>query len=400
LFREYIVAGSRLAESGTIESPLILGARDGRPSAIMPPAYVALVAGLYRVLGTESAAATALLQAINAAAVSIAVVFVFLIAAELGGRAAGWGAAVLTAANPLLWQGTALVWDTCLFVLGVSLTVWLTIRLSRERPRWHHSMGFGLWLGGLALLNPALTSAYPLLVLWMLTRSGNWSGRTLASGVATAVLGWALVITPWTVRDYVHSGGWAYVRGGLGLELWLGVCPEAEAGVDRVYQRRFPRDNPAEQERLLELGEWGYVRQCGRDARAAISSDPGRYARLCAARAVDFWLGTVFSQSPPGKGGWPEGLTRFATSLYLGGEVVLIMLALVVAGRADKQIVWLLGIVACFSLAYCATHFQVRYRAPIEPIMAIIVALLVRAAVNLWRGSGERGFGAAGQVSE
>ena len=42
-YREYVLAGERLARHGTLVSPLILEDTDQAPSALLPPAYAALV---------------------------------------------------------------------------------------------------------------------------------------------------------------------------------------------------------------------------------------------------------------------------------------------------------------------------------------------------------------------
>lgn len=200
-YAEYVMAGARLLEYGTLTSPLILEDADHGPSAVMPPGYAALVASVYGLLGTETSAASFVLYAINALATSLCVVCAFFMARELGGEVAAWLAALVVAVNPTLIGFTSFFWDTNLFCLGVALAALLSLRLA-DKPvgaaRW---LCFGLYLGALALLNPALTVAYPFLVLWPLTKSHGWRIKPLLRGIALTVLGWILVIAPWTVRN-------------------------------------------------------------------------------------------------------------------------------------------------------------------------------------------------------
>lgn len=387
-YREYVMAGQRLLRHGTITSPLILEDVDARPSALMPPAYVALVAGVYAALGVESRSATLALQLINAGATSLAVVFVFLIALELAGRRAAWIAALWAAINPTLIGFTDYIWDTSLFGLGVVLAVWFAAGLvkfevrsskfeeaTRDMPSSRRWLIFGAYLGLLALLNPALTLTYPLLVLWPFIRSGA-KLRRAAKIVALTVLGWAVILTPWTVRNYVHFDNLIYVRGGLGMELWLGSCPEADAQGAPVFQAQFPLNNLAIQEHVVRVGEEAFIQECGEKARSAISADQWRFARLCTIRLADFLLGTSFSHAAPATNSSARFTIRDGITAFLLIETVLVAFLLIFSKLSSRDTALLAGMVLSFSLIYCLTHAQVRFRAPIEPILAILVGFL------------------------
>lgn len=375
-YREYIIAGQRLAEQGTLVSPLIPEDYGAAPSVLMPPAYAIFVAVVYRILGTETFAATIVLQVINAAATSLAVAFVFSIARRLGGRWTAWAAGGIAAVNPMLFGFTTYMWDTSLFCLGITVSIWISLRLSERRTGLWAWGGYGFFLGALALLNPSLTIAYPLLVLWPLSRRYGRRLGPMVRPVALTVVGWLIAITPWTVRNYIQFDTLLYVRGGFMLELWLGVCPEADAHGAAVYRRQFPLLNAEVQRQVASTGEQAYLEECGERARAAIVADPWRFARLVAIRVVDYWAGTVFSHAGPGGSGWPRSTMRAAVTIFLLTEVGVIAVCLLVPGKLDADLRWLLAIVILFSLVYCLTHVQVRFRAPTEPIIAILVAVL------------------------
>lgn len=383
--REYVITARGLIECSTLVSPLILEHTSPTPSALMPPVYAGLVAGVYRLFGIETFAATLILQMVNAVATSLTVVFVFVIAHRLCGMTAAWIAACIATINPILIGYTTYMWDTSIFTLGVMLSVWMALSLSQKPARWRSWVVFGLFLGGLALLNPSLTITYPFLVLWPISKSHGWHLRPVLFGVASTVLGWLVVITPWTVRNYVHFGELMYIRSGFALELWLGVCPEADAHGAAVYRNQFPLLNEEIQGKVVSVGERAFIEECGERTRAAIAADPWRFMRLIAVRAVDYWAGTVFSHAPPSGGGWPRSPARAAVTLFLLGEGLVIVMCLLLHRKIKRDLAWLLAIVLSFSLVYCLTHVQVRFRAPVEPIMAVIVAaLLVETIQRLW----------------
>ncbi|MEE9294703.1 MAG: glycosyltransferase family 39 protein [Phycisphaerae bacterium] len=391
-YREYVMVADRLLQHGTVTCAFVLDEASSAPSAVMPPAYALLVAAAYAVLGAESFAATLLLQIINALATTAAVAVVFVVARQLGGGRAGWVAAIIAALNPAIAGFTPLIWDTSLFTLGVALTVWMVVRLSHGPPDGKRWLAFGLWLGGLALLNPALTIAYPFLVLWSLTRSQNHRPRATIHGVGLTVVGWLVVITPWTIRNFVHFDRFMYIRSGLKMELWLGVCPEADQDPGAIFNERYPLKNAEAQRRVVSMGEEAFLDESGRQAIEAIRADPWRFVRLTATRLLDYWTGTVFTHVHPGEGGWPKATWRAALAVVLSAEIAglvfLLLVPLVKAGRSvTPEVYWLLAIVASFSLVYCLTHVQVRYRAPCEPLIAIVLALLACPGSFLSKGT-------------
>jgi len=374
--REYVMAGGRLLEYGTLTSPLILEDADHGPSAVMPPGYAALVAGVYRVFGTETPMASFVLYAINAAATSLCVLCAFFIARRLGGDVAAWLAALVVTVNPTLIGFTSFIWDTNLFCLGVAVATLFSLRLADKPAGAAAWLGFGLYLGALALLNPALTIAYPFLVLWPLTKAHGWRVKPLLRAVALTVLGWIVAITPWTVRNYVHFNQLMYIRGGLALELWLGVCPDADAQGGEVYRRQFPLLNEQVQQHIAAIGEQAYITECGQRASAAIKADPVRFLSLIGERTVDYWLGTVYSHVGPDGSGWPRSTSRAVICAFLGAESAAILVLLVLPQPRGRDVWWLLFIVVSFSAVYCLTHVFVRFRAPTEPLVAVLIGVL------------------------
>jgi hypothetical protein len=350
----------------------------------MPPAYVALVACVYWLLGAETLAATAALYAINAIATALAVVFVFLITLRLSGPAVAWVAAAVAAVNPTLIGFSTYIWDTNLFCLGATVAAWMSLWLSERPMRWWQWLGFGLYLGVLALLNPALTIAYPFLVLWPISRLHGWRIRPVTLGVTMTILGWLVAITPWTVRNYVHFDRLIYIRGGFMLELWLGVCPEADANGGAVYRSQFPLLSDEVQAHVATIGEQAFIDESGERAREAIASDPMRLLRLTGMRAVDYYLGTVYSHTTHRPGGWPSSPMRAAIMLFLIAEGLVIIACLLVRPGLVRDAGWLLAIIISFSPVYCLTHVQVRFRAPTEPVTAVLLAFLLAGVFKRW----------------
>jgi len=383
-YSEYLVAGERLAETGTLVSPLIWEYTPQQPSALMPPAYVGLVGALYAAFGPGSFAAILTLQLINVIATSLAVLLTYSVARRIGGPAAGWIAALFVAFNPMLIGFSNYMWDTSLFTFAAITTVLFSQRLGQSHSLWWKWILFGGWLGAVALLNPALTLAYPLLVLWPATRSGGWRFRSALLPASLTVCGWLIVIAPWIVRNYIQLGELTYVRNGFQNELWLGVCPEAEEHPGAVFASRYPLMNKDAQARISSIGEQAYIEECGRQARAAIAADPLRYVKLVTIRAMDYFAGTTFSHASPGGGGWPKRPLRAIVMLFLSFEILVIVACALTHRKMRSDVVWLLAIIVVFSLVYCLTHVQIRFRSPTEPIIAIVLAVTITECCGAW----------------
>jgi len=130
-----------------------------------------------------------------------AVLLIQVLAADLFGRAAGYLAAALLAAHPVLWFGgltNQVRTFLALCTLAVAVLAWRAITLS-ERPAWYYAAWASL--GVAAGFRPELVVVLLPLLLWTWHRTGG-TVRRLAAGVgllALAALPWLSVVI-WVVR--------------------------------------------------------------------------------------------------------------------------------------------------------------------------------------------------------
>lgn len=376
-YREYIIAGQRLLEHGSFLSPFMADAATAEVSAVLPPLYTIWIATVYAVCGVESAASIWVIEVSNSIALALACALVFCISDVIGSRAAAWTGGIIAAVHPALIGHVHYVWDTSFFALAVTTSIWIALKLRLRPFRARDFVGFGLWLGLIALLNPALTPAYPLLVLFPLLRSRRVLDQTVLQGVGLSILGWMTALTPWTVRNYIQFDRLSYVRSGLMLEVWLGVVPEADVAGGPVYRTHFPLSNPEVSGYVSQVGEKSYLAECGAKARQAIAADPLRYLKLVGMRTLDYWLGSTLSHATPSQGFIPSTNPRRIIFTVYAGETLLVLLAICTRRLRGGHIWWLCGILVVFSVIYSLTHVQVRFRVPVEPIAAVLLGLIL-----------------------
>ena len=139
-------------------------------SALLPPVYSYLLAGIFKVFGIETRASVLAALSLNSLFSALTCIPVFLLARQAFGQRvakwAGWGWAF----SPYgVYYGADWAWSTCLVTLELCclfLFAWRLENSSRKRD-W---ILFGALCGVSALTEPVVMSVLPLLGIWTLYR--------------------------------------------------------------------------------------------------------------------------------------------------------------------------------------------------------------------------------------
>ncbi len=336
------------------------------PTALMAPAYPCLLAGIFKLFGVYSTASALFSLTLNNLFSALTCVPVFLIARKmLGIRAAAWAGWTWAFFPYAVELANLWVWETSLTTLLLSLLLLSTLRLERDAPirGW---LGYGLLWGLTALVNPTVLSAMPVLWAWISYRRrqrGLRSGRLFA---ATAFV-FVLSVTPWLVRNYQTFGHFIFFRNNFGLEFQVGNGDDAssEPGSDHL----LPADNPAEMQRVQQLGEAAYLREKRDEAMEFIEQHTGRFAWLTLRRILCVWT-AVWSAHPNWQLDEEFGIPNVFAYTFL---TVLALLGLRAVLRDSREYaIPLIGLLICFPLVYYITHPDIRYRHPIDPEIVIL----------------------------
>src|SRR5262249_7289336 len=131
------------------------------PTALLPPVYVYLVAGAFRLFGIYTPASALAMLTLNGLFSSLTCLPVFFIARRVFGQRvalrAGWAWAFYPYAIVL---SSATVWEVTMGPLFFSLIILATLSLasSASQAAW---LGYGALWGVVALTNPAVLSTLP-----------------------------------------------------------------------------------------------------------------------------------------------------------------------------------------------------------------------------------------------
>jgi len=359
-------------ETGRIARALALGLGyssplkfDTGPTAWMTPLYPFVLAGVFKVFGVYSWESFLVISAIDCAFSALTAWVIWAIGRRVFspscGVTAGWIWALLPSAifYPVVW-----VWDTSLSALVMALIVLATIRLvETERTAAWGGYG-GLWGLG-ALVNASLVSTLPVLLGWaaytIRTRTRQWMKPALV-----ALLVFAVVISPWFVRNYVVFHRLILFRSNFGLELWLGNNP-LNPGVWSWWVH--PNDDDAEGRLYARMGEIPYMDMKQKEAMDWIRAHPGTFLYQSFRRFVDNWTGLEEPVTDLLAQPW-------YVSAALSQEVLFPMMGLfgglLAYRKRSPYALPFAGSIFLFPVVYYVTHTSLRYRHPIDPLLCVL----------------------------
>ncbi len=292
-FEPMAVARSLAAGQGFANpyEPLATG-----PTAHCGPVYPWLLAQVLRLYGGVQPATTPLIL-VHAVLHGLQFALLPLLSFRLlGRRTPGLIGACLLALPilPVLVQFETIVLTLCLLLcLMVEVLPWTAAPAAL--------------LGALALhVNP---SGLFLLAGWL------WWKKPGRRWLVVYVLTIVAACIPWMIRNYRTIGAVGFVRDNLPLELYVsnndisGPSMMENPGLVRLH----PNTSLAEAQDLKAMGEAAYMRDRGRRALEWIQSHPGRFFRLTAIRAWQYWLPRIDNHP------WQAAFIRLITLLALPG---------------------------------------------------------------------------------
>ena len=358
----------------------------GEPTSWRPPLYPAFVAAGY-VLSGGSVRGVRLFQALLDVGT---VALTYQLGKRFFGYAAGCIAGLLVAVNVGTVAATSRLLSESVFTVLLMAAVvrsaaWLQAMNDR---RMRAAVGLGISAGvlvGAATLCRGVLLLYPFCLVSMtvlcLRSSGSPSGSTRPiwerrQGILRAclalLLGFVVVLMPWTFRNYRVHGAFVPVTTQIGVALYSAYNPPDgwRFGLDAQDE------NTAMAERLPEVEASAMLRQAAVDS---ILSSPRRTVRLEILKAVYFWVPIdweilpfygAFNPTYAFIGLWALG--------YMGFR----------AGRKNSLRTWpaWLPILYVFGMAL-VVQGSPRYRLPVEPLLAVFAAA---ALVTLYQRAGRR----------
>jgi hypothetical protein len=337
------------------------------PTALVPPGFPYLLAGIFRIFGLYSLHSALAILTLDSLFSALTCIPIYLLARECINdriaRYAGWAWVIYPFSiyySTVVWEWalTALLFTTCLAVLVRLHTV--------ENPAaW---AGFGLLYGLTALVNPAVLSVLPLLfliTLWKRRRIGlPWFGRAALTTIAMFA-----VLAPWVVRSSRAMHTFVLFRDGYWLEIYAGNNGDTfESNAAWAH----PASNPAEMQAYQRMGETAYLAEKHRLAADFVIHHKLWFAAATARRAFRYWTG-FWSFNARYLHKEPLDVPNF----FFCTAVTVFMLR---GGRrlwrhSRPMALPSVVLIAVFPVTYYLSHSSMDYRQPIEPVIVILTTV-------------------------
>ncbi len=319
-----------------------------------PPLYPYFLAVMIRLVETFQHVkwAQVLLDALLVPAVA-------LVAARLSGPRVGVLAAAMAALYPeLVWHSTHF-WSE---VLLLPLLWWGFERVlaADARGRSGAAVVGGLLFGLAILTRETLLYFAPLVAIWLAWR------RPLRIRLGAAfLLACALVVAPWTCRNYAMFGAFVPVANRGDIKVLLGNTDRPWEEIDREYSRFGPVEGPR---RALAEG-----------LREAWSHPLPWYPRKAFREMAAYWgvnnLSVIHLENQA-YGSLPARTSRLAAAVTIVPYVALVAFAAVGAAgtRLDRARVLALGFALLYTLAHVVVFGFPRFRLPVLPVLFLLSA--------------------------
>jgi 4-amino-4-deoxy-L-arabinose transferase-like glycosyltransferase len=311
------------------------------------------------------------------------VLLVFLMAGAIGRRAA-WIAAGLMAVDPLLLQQSSLAMTETLAVLLATATLAI-FQLTENQPRQRVAhVARGLCVGLAILCRPTFLVWGALLTL----ASGLRQPRRLG-GAALMVLTIAVMLLPWTLRNWRYLGKPIYSTTHGGYTLWLANNPEFFDYLRRPGRppqwdsANFDRDHFA----ILEQSHFDEVRtdrQCYANAWQTIQERPADFAWATLVR-----IGRMWRLAPHASNNgetWQVKAVRYTVGIWYAAVFLLAARGWWLRPDLRRRSPYAQGLLLAVALTLVHALFwsNLRMRAPIMPWLALWAAVgLTANNINL-----------------
>ena len=367
-------------EQGNVAEALLAGRGFGSPfqvaqlSAIMPPVYPLIVAGLFYLFGVHTATAIFAAHALNCVFSALACIPIFLITRNSFGQQAAWWSAWAWAFSPYgIYFAAAWAWSTHLLLLCMCWLLYLAQKMEHS-PRLMLWAGFGMLAGFAGLTEPSVLAVVPFLMAlacWRLRSAGqHWFAPGLLASLMLAA-----TISPWMIRNALVFHRFIPMRDSMGLELWMGNNGYTERWTSDQLHPLHDKDELAA---LNRMGEIAYMADKKQQAESYIEHHPAWYVWMSLRRAVYLWTGywsfdrAYLALEPTDPANIP-----FATTLTL-----LAIAGLILAWRETPwEAVRYGSVLFIFPAIYYFSHPEPYDMRPLDPI----ILLMGCHAIAAWR---------------
>jgi hypothetical protein len=381
---EYFNIARSLAAGDGFANPF--GDRTGL-TAWQPPLFPALLAGLLRACDGDRDAVMAVVVVLQVHVLIATGLLVLTLARRTTGRIGSWAAAAvfflaLVFDFKVCFQ---LTHDSWLVMLAVDLLV-AGLCWCRPLGCWRAAAAWGLVGGFCAQVNPIVGLVWAIFSVLVGVRERAWPR------LAVAVLAAGLVLTPWTVRNYLVFGRLIPVKSNLAYELYQSQCLQRDGLIQRTTFSHHPGGaTTADGVEYRELGEVAFLDRKRQQFLQAVWADPLDYLDRVACRFLGATLWYESFDRPNDARNWPWAVRVARLTHPLPFLAFLVLMLTAVRARLHPAQWTVIGVYWLYLLPYIGASYYERYEMPILGVKVLLVIWAADRLLSLRPGTNRTG---------
>lgn len=270
----------------------------------------------------------------------------------------GWPpllAAALVLFNPFLIYFSGLILSETLFTAMLAWGMWLMLRGTRRA-----------WFVGLCIIAASVLVRPSAILLPIVcaavaaVQSGRL--RTCSGRIVVALLMTVVALLPWAIRNRMHPQirSWIWTTTNSGMVQWDGLHPGADGSSDQRFVRAIPE--------LSTMTEVEQDRYLSRLSRQSALADPLRIGKLGVKKVARTWSPIPLSSE------YGRPIYQIIAIAFAGPFYMMLLLGLWRMNLPRSAKVLLLAPALYFTVVHALTVGSLRYRVPVEPLLAIVAA--------------------------
>lgn len=376
---EEITIGMHIAEGRGFACPFASTADDALrlKSAHTAPGYPILLGACFSIFGKSNyVIACRIAQLAGCLFGAITIFILARVAYREFGVIAGGVTGILGAIIPPLVHRSYYLWNTSIVMFAVGVFVCLSRSKAFSHISFSHII-IGLLAGIFSLFNPVVAPFYFLCIILIAYQKTDVIKRI--QYIILAFMMWSIVITPWTIRNYIAFNKLVPIRHNYGLEFWIGQLPDGNGSPPSCLKRpqcyRHPSMDPRETALINKMGESDYYSMKMQEGVRLVKEDKCGFIRRTINKIVFYWFGELSCSPLDNISGMQKvimAIIKFAVQLSI------IILAVIGIRKDANRCAAFAGIALLLlvPIPYYLSHVMDIYRIP-------ILLLLV-----FWAGNG------------
>jgi len=331
------------------------------PTAHWSFLYPLYLAGVYGLVGFHPLVARLVQAVVGGALVCL---LLYAIGRRLfDRRVALLGAALSAVYAYFIYYNAALMTET-FFIVAILLSLYLALEL-KEKPSVTGWAAFGFSMGVAALLRQTAFLVLPVILAWLIW---ELKGRIRLWNLLVPLLVIALLVLPWTARNYRAYKHFLLLNSNAGYALYAANNPglEADWQADKVVVP-IPPDLKGQNE--AELNDALLKRAFG-----FILDDPGRYLLLTLDKSLEY-----FKFWPSNQSGLISNLSRV---LSFGLYLPFMLWGLYLSLPHWRKYLPLYLFITSYSAIHLLSWPAPRYRLPVDSVLMLFAAFALLDLLN------------------